>query len=342
MGGLPRHAAHRRGGRSADAEPLPQLSLGEPALLAQGPEMRSQLVRQADGIVHGGVVWSGRNIGQSRFRQYIAPRRFMQTSPWSDEHLTGDAARRQGGSRPRLPDLLLSKCRQSGAQGVMSDITIYHNPFCVISRNALALIRHAGIEPTVIDYLKNRPSRAKLLELLEAMQTPVRALVRVHSPYGVDLGLCDPAWTDDALLDLMLERPALLNRPIVVTPLGTKVCRRPRLCWNRCRCRVCPVLQGGRERGRGSRCASLVDRRVKTKEISQFLSCDEASSRLKVAHEPVIRRKTFIDEIWPEIIAEKGPLRLEDGARECSRSCRDLQGVRFQSKSAASVASFSA
>jgi arsenate reductase len=94
----------------------------------------------------------------------------------------------------------------------MSDITIYYSPFCVVSRNALALIRHAGIEPTVI-------------QLLEAMQAPVRALVRVHSPYGADLGLYDPAWTDDALLDLVLERPALLNRPIVLTPLGTKVCR---------------------------------------------------------------------------------------------------------------------
>jgi len=107
----------------------------------------------------------------------------------------------------------------------MSDITIYYSPFCVVSRNALALIRHAGIEPTVIDYLRNRPSREKLLELLGAMQAPVRALVRVHSPYGADLGLYDPAWTDEALLDLVLERPALLNRPIVVTPLGTKVCR---------------------------------------------------------------------------------------------------------------------
>jgi arsenate reductase (glutaredoxin) len=107
----------------------------------------------------------------------------------------------------------------------MSDITIYYNPFCVISRNALALIRHAGVEPSVIDYLKTRPSRANLLGLLDAMRVPVRALVRVHSAYGADLGLCDAAWTDDALLDLVLERPALLNRPIVVTPLGTKLCR---------------------------------------------------------------------------------------------------------------------
>lgn len=106
----------------------------------------------------------------------------------------------------------------------MSDIAIYYSLFCMISRNALALIRHARIEPSVIDYLRNRLSRVKLLELLQAMR-PVRALVRVRSPYGADLSLYDPAWTDDALLDLVLERPALLNRPIVVTPLGTKACR---------------------------------------------------------------------------------------------------------------------
>jgi|SRR5215472_9831287 len=107
----------------------------------------------------------------------------------------------------------------------MSDITIYYSPFCVISRNALALIRHAGIEPTIIEYLKSPPSRTALLELLAAMGTPVRSLVRVHSPYGADLGLLDPKWTDEMLLDLLVERPMFLRRPIVATPLGTKVCR---------------------------------------------------------------------------------------------------------------------
>ncbi len=107
----------------------------------------------------------------------------------------------------------------------MSDITIYFNPFCVISRNALALIRHAGIEPTVIEYMKTPPSRAELIGLVAAMQASVRALVRVHSPHGADLGLYHPSWSDDALLDLVLERPVFLNRPIVVTPLGTKLCR---------------------------------------------------------------------------------------------------------------------
>ncbi|HEV8212151.1 MAG TPA: arsenate reductase (glutaredoxin) [Vicinamibacterales bacterium] len=107
----------------------------------------------------------------------------------------------------------------------MSDITIYYNPFCEISRNALAVIRHAGIEPTIIEYLWTPPSRATLLELLAAMKTPVRSIVRVHSPYGADLGLFDPAWTDDMMLELVVERPIFLNRPIVVTPLGAKVCR---------------------------------------------------------------------------------------------------------------------
>jgi arsenate reductase len=107
----------------------------------------------------------------------------------------------------------------------MSDVTIYYSPFCRISRNALALIRHAGIEPTIVEYMKTPLSRAKLLELAEAMRSPIRTLLRVHSPRGADLGLYDPRWTDEALLILVLEQPVFLNRPIVVTPLGTKLCR---------------------------------------------------------------------------------------------------------------------
>lgn len=107
----------------------------------------------------------------------------------------------------------------------MSEITIYYNPFCVISRNALALIRHAGIEPTIVEFMRTPPTRATLLELLTTMRAPVRSIVRVHSPYGADLGLFDPSWSDEALLDLVLTRPIFLNRPIVVTPLGTKLCR---------------------------------------------------------------------------------------------------------------------
>jgi Arsenate reductase and related proteins, glutaredoxin family len=107
----------------------------------------------------------------------------------------------------------------------MSDITIYYSPFCRISRNALALIRHAGIEPTIIEYMRTPLSRAALLELLADMASPVRSLIRVHSSRGADLGLFGPRWSDEALLELVLEQPVLLNRPIVVTPLGTKVCR---------------------------------------------------------------------------------------------------------------------
>ena len=105
----------------------------------------------------------------------------------------------------------------------MSDITIYYNPFCVISRNALALIRHAGIEPAIVEYLRTPLTRTALLELVVATGGSVRKLVRLHSPHAADLGLFH--WTDEALLEIVLERPVFLNRPIVVTPLGTKVCR---------------------------------------------------------------------------------------------------------------------
>jgi len=105
----------------------------------------------------------------------------------------------------------------------MSDVTIYYNPFCVISRNALALIRHAGIEPTIVEYLRTPLTKGVFLGLVTAAGGSVRALVRLHSPHAADLGLCH--WSDESLLHLVLERPVFLNRPIVVTPLGTKVCR---------------------------------------------------------------------------------------------------------------------
>jgi arsenate reductase len=104
-------------------------------------------------------------------------------------------------------------------------VTIYHNPDCGTSRNTLAMIRQSGEEPEVIEYLKNPPSRARLIELIKAMGIPVRALLREKgTPYG-ELGLADPRWTDDQLLDLMLVHPILINRPIVVTPKGVKLCR---------------------------------------------------------------------------------------------------------------------
>lgn len=107
----------------------------------------------------------------------------------------------------------------------MSDVRIYHNPDCGTSRNTLALIRHAGIEPTIIEYLKTPPSKHELRALVAAMGIPVRALLREKgTPHGA-LGLASDHWSDDELLDFMLAHPILINRPIVVTPLGTRLCR---------------------------------------------------------------------------------------------------------------------
>ena len=104
-------------------------------------------------------------------------------------------------------------------------VTIYHNPDCGTSRNTLAMIRQSGIEPTVIEYLKDPPTRARLTELIAAMQIPVRALLREKGTPYAELGLADSKWTDDQLIDFMLAHPILINRPIVVTPKGTKLCR---------------------------------------------------------------------------------------------------------------------
>ena len=107
----------------------------------------------------------------------------------------------------------------------MSDITIYHNPACGTSRNVLALIRNTGDEPTVIEYLKTPPDRATLAQLIAAMGVPVREVLRQKgTPYD-ELGLGDPKWRDEQLIDFMLQHPILINRPIVVTPLGTRLCR---------------------------------------------------------------------------------------------------------------------
>ena len=106
-----------------------------------------------------------------------------------------------------------------------TDTTIFHNPACGTSRNVLAMIRHAGIEPTVVEYLKTPPSREKLTELIAAMGIPVRALLRQKGTPHDDLGLQDPALSDEQLLDAMLTHPILINRPIVATPAGTRLCR---------------------------------------------------------------------------------------------------------------------
>ena len=104
-------------------------------------------------------------------------------------------------------------------------IVIYHNPACGTSRNSLALIRQSGEEPEIIEYLKTPPSREKLKELIDAMGIPVRALLREKgTPYD-DLGLSDPKWSDDELIDFMIAYPILINRPIVATPKGVRLCR---------------------------------------------------------------------------------------------------------------------
>lgn len=104
-------------------------------------------------------------------------------------------------------------------------ITIYHNPDCGTSRNTLAMIRNSGAEPVVVEYLKTPPTRLELQGLIHRMGIPVRALLREKGTPYAELGLADPALTDDQLLDAMMAHPILINRPVVVTPLGVKLCR---------------------------------------------------------------------------------------------------------------------
>lgn len=107
----------------------------------------------------------------------------------------------------------------------MSFVTIYHNPKCGTSRNVLALIRNTGVEPEVIEYLKTPPSRETLVELVARMAVPVRDVMRAKEKLYDELALGNPALGDDALIDAMLAHPVLINRPIVVTTLGTRLCR---------------------------------------------------------------------------------------------------------------------
>ena len=104
-------------------------------------------------------------------------------------------------------------------------VTIYHNPKCETSRNTLALIRNAGIEPVVIEYLKTPPTREQLVEMIEAAGLSVRAAVREKGTPFAELGLGDPALADTQLLDAMLAHPILINRPFVITELGTRLSR---------------------------------------------------------------------------------------------------------------------
>ena len=107
----------------------------------------------------------------------------------------------------------------------MNTITIYHNPACGTSRNTLGLIRNSGEEPRVIEYLKTPPSRATLVKLLADADLSVRDVLREKGTPYAELGLGDPKWTDEQMLDFIEQHPILINRPIVVTPLGTRLCR---------------------------------------------------------------------------------------------------------------------
>lgn len=124
----------------------------------------------------------------------------------------------------------------------MSDtsITIYHNPACGTSRNTLALIRNSGVEPAIIHYLETPPSRETLVALIAAMGMPVRDLLRKNVPPFEELGLTEERFSDDELIDAMLAHPMLINRPIVVTPLGTKLCRPSEVVLD-----ILPSLQQG-------------------------------------------------------------------------------------------------
>ena len=119
-------------------------------------------------------------------------------------------------------------------------VTIYHDPDCATSRDVLALVRNSGVEPRVVEYLKAPPSREELVELLRRMDIPLRGVLRRKgTPYD-ELGLDDPKWDDDRLVELMLRRPVLINRPIVATPLGVRLCRPSETVLN-----ILPEPQGG-------------------------------------------------------------------------------------------------
>jgi len=107
----------------------------------------------------------------------------------------------------------------------MSDITIFHNPACGTSRNTLTLIRQSGVEPTVVEYLKTPPDTTQLRQLLKTMGATVREVLREKGTPYAELNLGDPKWSDDELLAFIAQHPILLNRPIVVTPLGVRLCR---------------------------------------------------------------------------------------------------------------------
>lgn len=138
-------------------------------------------------------------------------------------------------------------------------ITIYHNPKCGTSRNTLALIRNTGVEPEVIEYLITPPSRDKLLELIAAMGIPVRDLLRQKGTPYEELKLDDSKWTDDELINFMLKHPILINRPIVVTSMGAKLCRPSELVLD-----ILPLPQLGEfVKEDGEKVIELIDNEVR-------------------------------------------------------------------------------
>lgn len=139
------------------------------------------------------------------------------------------------------------------------DVIIYHNPDCGTSRNTLAMIRNAGIEPHVIEYLKTPPSRRMLEQLIARMGISSRALLREKGTPYAELGLGDPSLTDDQLLDAMMAHPILINRPIVVTPQGVRLCRPSEEVLN-----LLPPQQGEFIKEDGERVVDEEGRRVAT------------------------------------------------------------------------------
>ena len=122
----------------------------------------------------------------------------------------------------------------------MTDIVIYHNPACGTSRNVLAMIRNSGVEPHVVEYLKTPPARALLVELIDRAAMKPRDLLREKGTPFAELGLQDASLSDEALIDAMIEHPILINRPLVVTPLGVKLCRPSEAVLD-----ILPNAQGG-------------------------------------------------------------------------------------------------
>lgn len=139
--------------------------------------------------------------------------------PGGDSDDTSGVVRCVGRSGPAPVALVFTR------ENPMSQITIYHNPACGTSRNTLALIRNSGVEPAVILYLETPPSREQLVKLIADMGISARELLRKNVEPYQQLGLADAQWSDDKLIDFMLQQPILINRPIVVTPLGTRLCR---------------------------------------------------------------------------------------------------------------------